>query len=108
MVEWIVLSSYPLLCGQDWWCKLPKKGQQAIGHISYAIAPFKVVLRIITAQCASESTSESHSSGEVEVKSQERCSGLKSSSTFNVYEYPIASPLNLDIESTRIYPVLVF
>ena len=85
--RWSKSFSYLICCfaGRTGWCELPHKGQQAIGRIFYAIAPFKVVLCIITGQCASESTSESHSSGEVEVKSQERCSGPSCRSTYNVY-----------------------
>ena len=48
------------------------KGQQANGYSSFANGPCKVVPRMLIVQCGSESTSKSRSSGEMEVKSQER------------------------------------
>ena len=66
--------------------RTPQKGQQVSGRSSYAVVPCKDVLRMIVVQCASESTSESRSSGEMDVKSQEQgqCH-LTSNSTFDAY-----------------------
>ena len=62
------------------------KGQQVSGRSSYAVVPCKDDLRMISVQGASESTSESRSSGEMDVKGQEQgqCH-LTSNSTFGTY-----------------------